>query len=96
MSDSDFLVIGDKFTVEEFKTVPSKKYPDRLNAKILCGDGSVKWTSAANIVKILTAVGAGTGDEFEVMQSGEFNDKPVLSLKSSNPETQKKIIKATF
>lgn len=99
MADIDekaFLKVGDKFAVETFKTLASKKYPDRLNAKILCTNGDIKWTSAANIIKILSAIGENTGDVFEVVQTGEFNKRPVLSLRSDNAETQKKIVKATF
>lgn len=91
-----FLKVGDKFAVETLKTLPSKKYNDRLNAKILTTDGAVKWTRAANIIKILSAFGEGSGDVFEVIQTGEYNGRPVLTLRSDNPETQKKIIKATF
>lgn len=91
-----FLKVGDKFSVETLKTLPSKKYNDRLNAKILTTDGEIKWTSAANIIKILTAFGEGSGDVFEVVQNGDYNGRPVLTLRSENPETQKKIIKATF
>ena len=95
--DADaFLKVGDKFSVETFKTLPSKKYNDRLNAKILTTTGEVKWTSAANIIKILSAFGESSGDVFEVVQSGEYNGRPVLTLRSENAETQKKIVKATF
>lgn len=90
-----FLKIGDKFAVEVVKILPSKKFNDRLNAKILCTDGRILWTSAANIVKVLTEHPEPT-DVFEVVKTGEFNGKDVLSLRSDNPETQKKIIKATF
>ena len=99
MADIDenaFLKVGDKFSVELFKTSASKKYPDKINAKILTTTGEVKWTSAANIIKILSAFGENTGDVFEVIQTGEFNNRPVLSLRSDNAETQMKITKATF
>lgn len=90
------LAIGDVFTVESFKTIASQKYPNKMYGKILCGDGVVRWVSAAKIIKILTAVGENTGDVFEVYQAGEYNGFPVLSLKSSNPNTQKKIEKVFF
>lgn len=90
------LAIGDVFTVESFKTIASQKYPNKMYAKILCGDGVVRWASAAKIIKILTAIGENTGDVFEVYQAGEYNGFPVLSLKSSNPNTQKKIEKIFF
>lgn len=96
LTADDFLKVGEVFTVETFKTIASQKYPNRLNAKILTGEGKVRWTSAANIVKIISAIGEGTGDKFEVIKTGEFNGKDVLSLRSDNPETQKKIIRATF
>lgn len=96
IDENAFLKVGDKFAVETFKTLASKKYPDRLNAKILTTAGEIKWTSAANIIKILSAIGESTGDVFEVIQTGEFNNRPVLSLRSDNAETQKKIVKATF
>lgn len=95
--DADaFLKIGDKFSVETVKFLPSKKYNDRLNAKILTTSGEIKWTSAANIIKILTVFDEGSGDVFEVVQNGEYNGRPVLTLRSDNAETQKKIIRATF
>lgn len=95
--DADaFLKVGDKFSVETVKFIPSKKYNDRLNAKILTTSGAIKWTSAANIIKILTAFDEGSGDVFEVVQNGEYNGRPVLTLRSDNAETQKKIIRATF
>lgn len=90
------LAIGDVISVESFKTVASQKYPGKMYGKILCGDGVIRWTSAAKIIKILTAIGENTGDQFEVYQAGEYNGYPILSLKSRNPTTQKKIEKIFF
>lgn len=79
-----------------YKTIPSQKYPNKMYCKILCGDGVIRWTGSAKIIKILTAIGENTGDIFEVIQVGEYNGYPVLSLKSGNPNTQKKIEEIFF
>ena len=70
-----FLKVGDKFSVETFKTLPSKKYNDRLNAKILTTTGEVKWTSAANIIKILSAFGEGSGESDGPIDCGQARRK---------------------
>lgn len=90
------LAIGDQFTVESYKTIPSQKYPNKMYGKILCGDGVIRWTSSAKIIKILNAIGEEPGHVFEVYQAGEYNGFPVLSLKGSAPNTQKKIEKIFF
>lgn len=91
MSNSIRLAVGDKFTVESFKIIPSQKYPNSMSAKILCGDRVIRWTSASRIIRILEALDVNPTDIFEVYQVGEYNGYPVLSLGCNNPNTQKKI-----
>lgn len=95
--DMNFLEEGDVFSVEHFKSMPAKNYPDRMMGKILTVDGVEIFTSAAKIVKILDEL---TKDdditdlsriEFTVIKAGTFNEKPILSLATDNKAVQKKI-----
>lgn len=96
-----FLEEGDKFQIEYFKTMPSKKYPDRMMGKILTKKAEEVFTSSAKIVKIIDELMKDTEVNlseitFEVINAGKFNDKPVLSLRADNERVQLKIIKILF
>lgn len=97
-----FLEEGDNFTVEYYKSSPSKNYPDRMMGKILTADGVEVFTSAAKIVKVLDEL---TKDDditdlskypFEVVKVGEFNGRAVLSLQSDSALINKKIKRILF
>lgn len=97
-----FLEEGDNFTVEYYKSSPSKNYPDRMMGKILTTEGEEVFTSAAKIVKVLDEL---TKDDditdlskypFEVIKVGEFNGRPVLSLKADSAVINKKIKRILF
>ena len=97
-----FLEEGDVFTVDYYKSSPSKNYPDRMIGKILTTEGEEIFTSAAKIVKVLDEL---TKDDdisdlskyaLEVVKAGEFNGRAVLSLKSDNPLIKKKIKRILF
>lgn len=96
------LKVGDVFSVEHYKSFPSKYYPDRMNAKILTTDGDIVFTSAAKIVKTLDVLSNDpeitdlSKYTFEVVKVSEFNGHPVLGLKSDNPVIKKKLMKAFF
>ena len=97
-----FLEEGDVFTVDYYKSSPSKNFPDRMIGKILTSEGDEVFTSAAKIVKVLDEL---TKDDdiadlakyaLEVVKAGEFNGRAVLYLKSDNPVIQKKIKRILF
>lgn len=91
----NFVEQNDKFEVQDFKTVTTKRFPDRLMGKILCEDGAEIFTSAAKIVKILSELKAKNVDFtdviFEVIKVGEYNGNAVLSLKTDNAAVQRQI-----
>lgn len=93
----NFLEKGDKFNVEYFKTMPAKKYPDRMVGKILTGDGLEVFTSSAKIIKVIDELRHDddvtdlSKVTFEVYEAGRFNDRPVLSIKTDTAAIQKKI-----
>ena len=96
------LEVGDEFKVECYKSAPSKKFPDKMNAKILTTEGDIVFTSAAQIVKIFDGL---TNDKelvnlheytFKIVKAGEFNGYPILSADSDNPEVKKKIRQILF
>ena len=96
------LEAGDVFTVDCYKSAPSKKFPDKMNAKILTNTGDIIFTSAAKIVKVLDELNKDleiadlSNYTFEVVKAGEFNGHDILSLKCDNPVIQKKIKKILF
>lgn len=97
-----FLEEGDVFTVDYYKSSPSKNFPDRMIGKILTSEGDEVFTSAAKIVKVLDELNKDdditdlSKHFFEVVKVGEFNSRAVLSLKSDNPVIQKKIKRILF
>lgn len=91
----NFVEQNDQFTVAGFKTVTTKRFPDRLMGKILTADGEEIFTSAAKIVKVLSELTHKNVDltnvTFEVIKAGEYNNNPVLSLKTDNAAVQRQI-----
>lgn len=91
----NFVEQNDHFTVENFKTVTTKRFPDRLMGKILTAEGEEIFTSAAKIVKVLSELTQKNIDltnvTFEVIKAGEYNGNAVLSLKTDNAAVQRQI-----
>lgn len=91
----NFVERFDEFTVVNFKTVTSKRFPDRLMGKILTADGEELFTSSAKIVKILSELMQKNVDltdvVFEVYQVGEYNGNRVLSIKTDDAVVQRQI-----
>lgn len=91
----NFVEQNDKFEVANFKTMTTRRFPDRLMGKILCEDGAEIFTSAGKIVKILSELTAKNVDltnvTFTVIKVGEYNGNAVLSLKTDNAAVQRQI-----
>lgn len=91
----NFVEQNDQFEVANFKTVTTKRFPDRLMGKILTAEGEEIFTSAAKIVKILSELNQKNVDLtnviFTVIKAGEYNGNAVLSLKTDNAAVQRQI-----
>lgn len=94
---NDYLKAGDRFRPTKIKVFVTKTY-NRAGVKILCDDGQIKFTTAGNVVKLLTELPEETitKTSFEVYQMSTYNGHPVLSLKTEDKAVNQKILEVLF